>query len=381
MKIRHFTAPTLREALAQVKAALGDDAVILSTQTLATGDVEVVAAADEAAGERAPAPTTMTSTQSKVAATAPDIQRMAAEMQQLRQLLEQQLAGLAWGQAQHQAPARALLLKRLLNLGLGWELAQSLLDQVPENVLQSDTAWPALIARLSEQLAVEQHDVLKQGGIVALVGPTGVGKTTTIAKLAGRFVMRHGAGQLALITTDCYKIGAQAQLQTFADLLGVPVHVAQTREELETLLIGLRQKKLILIDTAGMSQKDIRITQQLTAGYSGLVPIRNYLVLSAASPLKVMREVHAAFSQVNLHALILTKLDEAVQLGAAMTLMAETHLPLAYLSEGQRVPEDIQPADKDHLIDQAMVLASSQQDEQSDQAMTLGLGKEFFDAQ
>lgn len=380
MKIRHFTASTLRETLAQVKAALGEDAVILSTQTLDTGQVEVVAAVDEAVGERAPAPSSVTTSANTLANNTPEIQRMAAEMQQLRQLLEQQLAGLAWGQTQQQAPAHALLLKRLLHLGLGWELAQSLLEQLSTEILASDTAWPTLIARLSERLAIEQQDILKSGGIVALVGPTGVGKTTTIAKLAGRFVMRHGPGQLALITTDCYKIGAQAQLQTFADLLGVPIHVAQTREELETLLIGLRQKKLILIDTAGMSQKDMRITQQLTAGYSGLVPIRNYLVLSAASPLKVMREVYAAFSQMNLHALILTKLDEAVQLGAAMTLMAETGLPLAYLSEGQRVPEDIQLADKDHLIDQAMVLAS-QQDDMSDQALKLGLGKEFFDAQ
>jgi len=380
MKIRHFTASSLREALAQVKAALGEDAVILSTQTLDTGQVEVVAAVDEAEGERAPAPSSVTTSANTLANNTPEIQRMAAEMQQLRQLLEQQLAGLAWGQAQQQAPAQALLLKRLLHLGLGWELAQNLLKQLSAEVLASDTAWPALIARLSEKLAIEQQDILKNGGIVALVGPTGVGKTTTIAKLAGRFVMRHGSGQLALITTDCYKIGAQAQLQTFADLLGVPIHVAQTREELETLLIGLRQKKLILIDTAGMSQKDLRITQQLTAGYSGLVPIRNYLVLSAASPLNVMRSVHTAFAQMNLHALVLTKLDEAVQLGAAMTLMAETRLPLAYLSEGQRVPEDIQPADKDHLIDQAMVLAN-QQDMTSDQALKLGLGKEFFDAQ
>ncbi len=380
MKIRHFSAPTLRAALAQVKAELGDDAVILSTQTAEDGSVEVVAAMDEGVDERATAPTSAVTNTAHERTSAAEIQKMAAEMQQLRQLLEQQLSGLAWGQTQQQAPAQALLLKRLLGMGLGWELAQNLLEQVPQPVHEQDDAWPMLMARLADRLSIEERDVLREGGIVALVGPTGVGKTTTIAKLAGRFVMRHGAGQLALITTDCYKIGAQAQLQTFADLLGVPVHVAQTRDELETLLIGLRQKKLILIDTAGMSQKDIRITQQLTAGYSGLVPIRNYLVLSAASPLKVMRDVHRAFSQMNLRALILTKLDEAVQLGAALTLMAETSLPLAYLSEGQRVPEDIVPADKDQLIDRAIVLAG-QQDEQGDQALRLGVGKEFYDAQ
>lgn len=376
MKIKHFQAPTMREALAQVRESLGEDAVILSTQSI-EGGVEVVAATDERAGEP-PAPQQIIA---RGQTNARQIEEIAQQLAQMRQLLEQQLAGLAWGQTEQQAPEKAQLLKKMLSLGLGWELAHSLLKEHETEVAQQGVlAWPTLLNTLSDGICVAEQDILKQGGIVALVGPTGVGKTTTIAKLAGRFVMRHGAGQVALITTDCYKIGAQAQLQTFGDLLGVPIYVAQTRNELETLLISLKNRKLILIDTAGMSQKDLRITQQLTAGYSGLVPIKNYLVLSAASPLKVMQEVYQAFSQMRLHGLILTKLDEAVQLGAALTLLYETKLPLAYLSEGQRVPEDIQPVNKDALLDQAIVMGQQTPDEGA-AAMRLGVGEEFFNAQ
>ena len=380
MKIRQFQGRNMRTVMAQIHAELGEEAVILSSQTLPDGTIEVTAAVDDAPGHPSPAPAQVQPSHSVSAAEARQIERMSEELARLRALVEQQLSGLAWGQAQQQTPERAMLLRRLLAMGLGWELAQSLLDALPEGVT-GDAAWTQLLGRLGERLHITEEDILKSGGIVALVGPTGVGKTTTIAKLAGRFVMRHGAGQLALITTDCYKIGAQAQLQTFADMMGVPVHVAQSRNELETLLIGLRDRRLILIDTAGMSQKDIRITQQLTAGYSGLVPLKNYLVMSAASPLKVMREVYRAFSRMGLKGLILTKLDEAVQLGSALTLMAETQLPLAWLSEGQRVPEDIERVDVDHLIDRAMVMLDQNGQDAIDGAMRLGVGKEFFDAQ
>jgi len=375
MKMRRFVAPTLKAALAEVKQALGPDAVILSSRQ-ENGQYEVVAAIDDS-----DAPLTADHAQPlQPPLVSPDLERLSSELQYMRQLLEQQMSGLAWGQAEQQAPQRVFLLKKLLNMGIGWELAQSLLEQI-EPVGDEDAAWSRLLSLLASGLKASERDIIRQGGIIALVGPTGVGKTTTIAKLAGRFVMRQGAGQLALVTTDCYKIGAQAQLQTFADLLGVPVHVARNQSELVTLLMGLRGKKLVLIDTAGMSQKDIRIAQQATNRTGGALPVRNLLVLSAATPLKVMREVVQAFGQLKLDGLLFTKLDEAAQLGGVLTLATETGLPLTYFSEGQRVPEDLQAADPQELIDRAIVLGAQQTDERADRAFKLGLGKEYFDAQ
>ncbi|SIN95888.1 flagellar biosynthesis protein FlhF [Sulfurivirga caldicuralii] len=374
MKMRRFVAPTLKAALAEVKATLGPDAVILSSRQ-ENGQYEVVAAMDDVEApvslERPAAP--------RAPANSAELERLSSELQYMRQLLEQQMAGLAWGQAEQQAPQRVFLLKKLLNMGIGWELAQSLLQQV-EPITDEDAAWSQLLGLVAQGLKPSERDISRQGGIVALVGPTGVGKTTTIAKLAGRFVMRQGASQLALVTTDCYKIGAQAQLQTFADLMGVPVHVARDQSELVTLLMGLRGKKLVLIDTAGMSQRDIRIAQQATNRQGGGLPVRNLLVLSAATPLKVMREVVEAFGQLKLDGLLFTKLDEATQLGSALTLATETGLPLTYFSEGQRVPEDLQVADPQELIDRAIVLGAQQTDERADMAFKLGLGKEYFDA-
>jgi len=375
MKIRRFVAATMQAALAEAKRALGPDAVILSSRQ-ENGQCEVVAAVD---GHEAPVELGQGGA-NRSDSIGSEWERVSAELQYMRRLLERQMSGLAWQQAERQDPTQVFLLKRLLDMGLGWELAQSLLEQAQPDV-DEETRWTQLLAALARGIRPSERDIVRQGGIVALVGPTGVGKTTTIAKLAGRFVMRQGAGQLALVTTDCYKIGAQAQLQTFAELLGVPVHVARDQGELITLLMGLRGKKLVLIDTAGMSQRDMRIAQQATNRRDGALPVRNILVLSAATPLKVMREVVEAFGQLQLDGLLFTKLDEAVQLGGALTLAIETGLPLTYVSAGQRVPEELQPADPQELIDRAIVLGGRQADERADMALKLGLGKEFFDAQ
>ena len=199
--------------------------------------------------------------------------------------------------------------------------------------------------------------------------------------MASRFVMRNSASQLALITTDSYKIGAQAQLKTFADLLGVPVHVAATEGELYTLLGSLASKKLILIDTAGMSQKDSMMSQQPTKEKMGLNSIRNYLVMSAATQLSVMKDIVSSFGRIGLKGCILTKLDEANQLGNAVTVMIESSLPLVYTSNGQKVPEDLEIMKARELIDKAMVLGQQKNTENDDIAFKLGMGKDISNAQ
>jgi len=270
------------------------------------------------------------------------------------------------------------LIKRLMGLGLSWELSQELV-RLQEG--EDDQAWSFILQDMESRVPQHDRDIVERGGIVALVGPTGVGKTTTIAKIASRFVMRYGANQLALITTDCYKIGAQEQLKTFAELIGVPVYVANTQGELYALLNSLNMKRLVLIDTAGMSQRDLQLSQQLTSGHGGVETVRNYLVLSAATQLNVMRDIVHSFGRVKLQGCILTKLDEALQLGNVISVLIESQLPMAYVSVGQRVPEDLQKLTAVELIDRAIVLGQQNNNIDQDLLFRIGMGKEISNAQ
>ena len=374
-----------------VKEEHGDDAVILSTKDT-DGGVEIVAALDpdanqyqsaEVAPERgstfhSPEMNNPQTTQQQVSNSA-EISNMADELKAVRAMLENQLSGLAWGQSEQNEPARVELIKRLIKLGIGWDLSEGLVKSLPSI---NNQAWSSILAKMEFQIPIEERDILERGGIVALVGPTGVGKTTTIAKMASRFVMRNSPNELALITTDCYKIGAQAQLKTFAELINVPVHIAKTQGELYALLTSLTNKKLILIDTAGMSQRDLQLSQQVTSGHEGLITVRNYLVMSAATQLSVMKDIVKSFSQVVLKGCILTKVDEALQLGNVLTVLIEEQLPIAYLSNGQRVPEDLETVRSRELIDRAIVLGQqNKQSSDNEQAFRLGMGKEISDAQ
>lgn len=307
-----------------------------------------------------------------------ELHKMASEIQAMRALLENQMAGLAWGQLEHSEPAQIDLIKRLLSIGIGWDLCQKLVKTV--NAKESG-AWSALLNKIEQDISFGEKDILEVGGVYALVGPTGVGKTTTIAKIASRFVMRNHPNELALITTDSYKVGAQAQLKIFADLINVPVHVASTQDELYALLSSFATKKLVLIDTAGMSQKALQLSAQLTSGAQGNVPIKNYLVMSATSSLRVMQQVVEAFKPVVLSGCVLTKVDEAVSLGNILTILVEQTLPIAYVSNGQRVPEDIDMIRARDLIDQAIVLGQQNANVTDEQAFKMGIAKEISNAQ
>lgn len=391
MKIKRYFAPNMRQAMSLVKEEHGDDAVILSTKDTDNG-VEVVAALDPEANAyqlkeseavtgstfQSPEMQNTMSAQQQVNGSA-ELSNMASELKAVRAMLENQLSGLAWGQSEQTDPARVDLIKRLLKLGLGWKLSENLVNSLPSINHQ---AWSSILAKIETLIPTEDRDIIDRGGIVALVGPTGVGKTTTIAKMASRFVMRNSASELALITTDCYKIGAQAQLKTFAELINVPVHVANTQGELYALLTSFTNKKLVLIDTAGMSQRDLQLSQQITSGHEGVTTVRNYLVMSAATQLSVMKDIVKSFSQIVLQGCILTKVDEALQLGNVLTVLIEKELPIAYLSNGQRVPEDLESVKTRELIDRAIVLGQQNtENTDSEQAFRLGMGKEISDAQ
>ena len=431
MKIKRFFAQDMRQAIRKVRDELGEDAVILSNRKLDRG-IEIIAAIDydealvaesaepadipaaapaaretaaaEPAGtydaharysaapveQPAPAPAAARPEQredsGRQASTRnrnpladiewdhdPAIIEMRREIQEMRGLLENQLAHLAWGELNRRRPAEAGILRRLNALGLPSELCAELAEAAG-GAPDPEQGWRHALGLLARRLPVTDDDILSQGGIVALVGSTGVGKTTTVAKLAARYALRHGPRSVALVTTDSYRIGAHEQLFTYGRILGVPVQVAADHDELHNTLQSLRDKRLVLIDTAGMSQRDLRLSEQFTTLREAGMPIRSYLVMSATTQTGVLEEAVRAFSQGRLDGCILTKVDEAAGLGGAISVIAGHQLPLAYVGDGQRVPEDLHPARAQNLVNRALSLQQQAGQETHDDTLAERFG-------
>lgn len=281
------------------------------------------------------------------------IHAMKSDMSAIRELLETQVSGLVWQDLERREPTRILLIKKLTNLGFTDEVADQISCFVPEG-LSEEEAWENTLDLLQAQIATTHNDILSQGGVVALVGPTGVGKTTTIAKLAARYAQIHGPDSVALVTTDTYRIAASEQLQTYARIIGCPIKVARDADELNAVLVQFRQRRLVLIDTAGMSQRDIRLSEQLaTLMENSRLRIRPYLVLSATAQASVQNEIVRQFKRIPLSGCIFTKLDESLSLGEVLSTAIHNSLPISYLTDGQQVPEDIQIADARELVKRA----------------------------
>jgi flagellar biosynthesis protein FlhF len=279
-----------------------------------------------------------------------DFDKIQQEMASIRQLLEHQVSGLMWQDMAQKDPQRAVLVTRLLALGLNEQIADQIAGYVPTQKHEAE-AWQHATKLISEQINTTQNDIIYRGGVVALVGPTGVGKTTTIAKLAARFAQIHGHEQVALISTDTYRIAGYEQLATYGKIIGCQVKLAKDSQALDILLQQYAKKKLILIDTAGMGQRDIRLAENLANLVSNTrFRIRNYLVLAANTQQQVMQENVDRFKKVPLSGSIYTKLDESVSIGEIITTSIQNGLPIGYLTDGQRVPEDIKVANAEKLV-------------------------------
>jgi len=287
-----------------------------------------------------------------------DFVKMQQEMASIRSLLEHQVSGLMWQDMAQKDPQRAVLVNRLLALGLNEQIADQIAGYVPEQSHEKQ-AWQQATQLIAQQINTTQNDIIHRGGVVALVGPTGVGKTTTIAKLAAGFAQVHGSDQVALISTDTFRIAGFEQLATYGKIIGCQVSLAKDAKALDVLLQQFSKKKLILIDTAGMGQRDLRLAEQLTALVSNArVRIRNYLVLAANSQQAVMQENVDRFKKVPLSGCIYTKLDESISIGEIITTSIQNGLPIGYLTDGQRVPEDIKVANAEKLVTLADKMAT-----------------------
>jgi flagellar biosynthesis protein FlhF len=281
------------------------------------------------------------------------LMEMSKELKYLRNAMDTKLANIGQVQSSQPIPIRNELLQRLMNMGVSKKLGMMMTHHFPD---QSDLEAVFVKAQemLSQALPIADDELLETGGIVALVGPTGVGKTTTVAKLAAQFILKHGASQVALITTDNYRIGAHDQLNTYGRILDVPVRVASSAEELRNYINSFSNKRLVLIDTAGMGQRDMKLVEQIHTLQQNGLAIRSYLVMSAATEYKAMNAIIKAFAVFDPQACILTKLDEAVMIGSSLSAIIEHNLPLSFITDGQQVPEDFHNADARALVGQCV---------------------------
>ncbi len=261
---------------------------------------------------------------------------MLNELRNMRGLIEQRFGALAFMEKLQRHPRQAHLSQRLLEAGFSPALIRKLVESLP---LEGDEiAWAAGVLERNLPTGEREPALEDLGGIYALVGATGVGKTTSTAKLAAAFATRHGAANLGLITLDAYRVGAQEQLRTYGRILGVPVHTAHDRASLEDLLELLSAKKMVLIDTAGMAQRDTR-TRELLEMLSHRA-INRLLVVNASAQGETIEDQLAGYAANSCRGIVLSKLDEAVKLGPALDSMVRHKLKVLAVANGQRVPED-----------------------------------------
>ena len=302
------------------------------------------------AAPAAPAPPAATAQ----AATHVEQMEMLTELRSMRGLIEQRFGALAFMEKLQRQPRQAMLTQRLLEAGYSPALIRKLAESLPSDV--DEMQWAQGV--LERNLATGERDAALEdtGGVFALVGATGVGKTTSTAKLAAAFATRHGASHLGLITLDAYRVAAHEQLRTYGRILGVPVHTAHDRASLEDLLELLSAKKMVLIDTAGMAQRDTR-TRELLDMLSHR-SIQRLLVVNSAAQGETIEDQLAAYAAPGSRGVILSKLDEAVKLGPALDSMIRHKLKVMAVANGQRVPEDWHRLSAHALVQRSMKNAS-----------------------
>jgi flagellar biosynthesis protein FlhF len=284
-----------------------------------------------------------------------EIASILTEMRTMRSALESQLTTLSWSNMQQRDPVKSQILTTLLSAGFSASLSRQLAEKLPPNLDYTKAlTWLKTVLLKNLNSAEEDNEILNQGGVFALIGPTGVGKTTTVAKLAARYVMKHGTQSLGLISTDAYRIGGHEQLRIYGKILGVMVYAVKDAADLQIALNELKHKHTVLIDTVGVSQRDQMVGEQIAMLSNSSTPIKRLLCLNATSTGETLANVVRAYKGKGLEGCIVTKTDEAATIGNALDAIIRERLKLFYVTNGQRVPEDIVIANKEQLIKEAL---------------------------
>ena len=397
MQVKRFFAADMRQAMKLVRDELGADAAIIGNRRLAGGvelvaalnyqlpnelvrepnlqleaelrkTQEMIASAQVEMAIRSESEQTQPAPVAPVAPPAPRrdpestegmLDAVRSELTGLRELIEMQLGTMVWGNIQENRPLIANLWRRMQRIGLPVDVSKKLMDEVSDET-DSRRAWRIVLAHLARSLIVPEREPLEEGGVIALVGPAGMGKTTTLAKMAARYVLKHGAKNIALVSMDGYRIGAQEQLKTLGKILNVPVTQVEPGESLIEALEPLRKKRLVLIDTAGLPIADPALRQQLDALAAADLNARNYLVLAATSQEQVLRATYQSYKRCGLAGCVITKLDEALSLGEILGVLVSEKLPLAYLADGPRIPDDLHTPRSHQLVSRAVRMQMSE---------------------
>jgi len=278
-----------------------------------------------------------------------DNSRMAVELSALKDMIEERFNTLAWLGSSKQNPIQSNLMLKLIRAGYSPAMSRAVLERVPAEANAAEAVrWLMDVITRNLKVTAPGAGLCDEGGIVSLVGATGVGKTTTAAKLAAQCVKQYGAGSVGLITLDTYRVSGFEQLRAFGRMLGVVAHLAHDRAALKDLLNLLGNKRLVIIDTAGLGQRDQRIQDMLDV--LDIPKVKKTLVLNAGSQGDTLDEVLTSFKASSLHGVVLSKVDEAVKLGPALDALIRHQVTLRGVANGQRVPEDWQNADAAALV-------------------------------
>lgn len=282
------------------------------------------------------------------------------EIKELRQIVEQHLVGFAWGEDAKRDPMKNEMMRLMLDSGFSPQFVREILSDMPAEIADKEKAlaWVKGATDRCLNASSPGDDIVDKGGVYALVGPTGVGKTTTTAKLAARCVLRHGPGKISLITTDSYRIGAHEQLRIYGRILGVSVNLAKDKQELQDILSELQNKHMVLIDTMGMSQKD-KLVPELTEMLTNC-HVNRILLLNSTARGDTLDDVVRAYQGGGLAGCIMTKIDEAASLAPALDVVIRNRMKLYYVSNGQRVPEDLHLPNRSYLLHRAFRERSNQ---------------------